>query len=107
MSASSRNTRGSIVADRKGTAIPFAIAGIHLSDVPSLHYQRHLFQERVLRSVTANTRKDGEELLRLAEAIPIATHTIPYPLERANDALVDLKQDHIRGAAVLEIGGGG
>jgi propanol-preferring alcohol dehydrogenase len=81
-----------------------AIAGIHLSDVPSLHYQRHLFQERVLRSVTANTRKDGEELLHLAEAIPIATHTIPYPLERANDALVDLKQDRIRGAAVLEIG---
>ena len=84
-----------------------AIAGIHLSDVPSLHYQRHLFQERVLRSVTANTRKDGEELLRLAEAIPIATHTISYPLERANEALVDLKQDRIRGAAVLEIGGTG
>jgi propanol-preferring alcohol dehydrogenase len=84
-----------------------AVAGIHLSDVPSLHYQRHLFQERVLRSVTANTRKDGEALLRLAEEIPIATHTIPYPLERANDALVDLKQDRIRGAAVLEIGGSG
>jgi len=84
-----------------------AVAGIHLSDVPSLHYQRHLFQERVLRSVTANTRKDGEALLRLAEQIPIATHTIPYPLERANDALVDLKQDRIRGAAVLEIGGSG
>jgi len=84
-----------------------AVAGIHLSDVPSLHYQRHLFQERVLRSVTANTRKDGEALLRLAEEIPIATHTVPYPLERANDALVDLKQDRIRGAAVLEIGGNG
>ncbi len=84
-----------------------AVAGIHLSDVPSLHYQRHLFQERVLRSVTANTRKDGEALLRLAEEIPIATHTIPYPLEGANDALVDLKQDRIRGAAVLEIGGRG
>jgi propanol-preferring alcohol dehydrogenase len=87
--------------DRGGT---LAIAGIHLSDVPSLHYQRHLFQERTLRSVTANTRKDGEELLRLAEAIPITTHTTPYPLERANDALVDLKQDRVRGAAVLEIG---
>ena len=87
--------------DRGGT---LAIAGIHLSDVPSLHYQRHLFQERKLRSVTANTRKDGEELLRLAEAIPITTHTIPYPLERANDALVELKQDRVRGAAVLEIG---
>jgi propanol-preferring alcohol dehydrogenase len=84
-----------------------AVAGIHLSDVPSLHYQRHLFQERVLRSVTANTRKDGEALLRLAEEIPIATHTVPYPLERANDALVDLKQDRIRGAAVLEIGESG
>lgn len=87
--------------DRGGT---LAIAGIHLSNVPSLHYQRHLFQERVLRSVTANTRKDGEALLRLAEAIPIVTHTIPYPLERANQALLDLKQDRIRGAAVLEIG---
>jgi propanol-preferring alcohol dehydrogenase len=87
--------------DRGGT---LAIAGIHLSDVPSLHYQRHLFQERVLRSVTANTRKDGEALLRLAEAIPIVTHTIPYPLESANQALIDLKQDRIRGAAVLEIG---
>ncbi len=89
------------VLDRGAT---LAIAGIHLSDVPPLHYQRHLFQERVLRSVTANTREDGEELLRLAEAIPIVTHTIPYPLERANEALVDLKQDRIRGAAVLEIG---
>jgi propanol-preferring alcohol dehydrogenase len=88
--------------DRGGT---LAVAGIHLSDVPSLHYQRHLFQERVLRSVTANTRKDGEELLRLAEEIPITTHVIPYPLEQANQALLDLKQDRIRGAAVLEIGG--
>jgi propanol-preferring alcohol dehydrogenase len=92
------------VLDRGAT---LAIAGIHLSDVPPLHYQRHLFQERVLRSVTANTREDGEALLRLAEAIPIDTHTIPYPLERANDALVDLKQDRIRGAAVLEIGTAG
>jgi propanol-preferring alcohol dehydrogenase len=92
------------VLDRGAT---LAIAGIHLSDVPPLHYQRHLFQERVLRSVTANTREDGEELLRLAEAIPIVTHTIPYPLERANDALVDLKRDRIRGAAVLEIGTAG
>jgi propanol-preferring alcohol dehydrogenase len=80
-----------------------AIAGIHLSEIPPLDYQRHLFQERHLRSVTANTRRDGEALLALASDIPIVTHTTPYPLESANQALVDLKQDRIRGAAVLRV----
>lgn len=89
--------------DRGGT---LAVAGIHLSPIPELDYARHLFQERELRSVTANTREDGRELLRLAEAVPLRTHTVPYPLERANDALRDLKEDRIRGAAVLEVGGG-
>lgn len=89
------------VLDRGAT---LAVAGIHLSAIPELDYQRHLFQERTLRSVTANTRRDGEELLQLGAGIPIETHTRPYPLERANEALVDLKQDRIRGAAVLEIG---
>ena len=88
--------------DRGGT---LAIAGIHLSDVPSLDYQRHLFQERVLRSVTANTRSDGRALLELATQVPLRAHTVAYPLERANEALVDLKQDRIRGAAVLRIRG--
>jgi propanol-preferring alcohol dehydrogenase len=87
--------------DRGGT---LAVAGIHLSDVPSLDYQRHLFQERTLTSVTANTREDGRVLLHLAGAIPIRTHTTLYPLERANEALDDLKNDRVRGAAVLEIG---
>jgi propanol-preferring alcohol dehydrogenase len=86
--------------DRGGT---LAVAGIHLSDVPPLSYQRHLFQERVLRSVTANTREDGRELLRLAEEIPIRTTTVSYPLERANEALADLKAGRFQGAAVLEI----
>jgi propanol-preferring alcohol dehydrogenase len=90
--------------DRGGV---LAIAGIHLSDLPALDYQRHLFQEREIRSVTANTRADGRALLELAVAIPIATHTVPYPLEAANQALVDLKQDRIQGAAVLEVGGAG
>jgi len=81
-----------------------AVAGIHLSDVPPLDYQAHLFQERVLRSVTANTRADGRELLALAAEIPIQTETHAYPLEQANQALIDLKQDRVRGAAVLEIG---
>ena len=86
--------------DRGGT---LALAGIHLSDVPALDYQRHLFQERTLTSVTANTREDGRVLLHLAGAIPIRTHTTLYPLERANEALDDLKNDRVRGAAVLEI----
>jgi propanol-preferring alcohol dehydrogenase len=86
--------------DRGGT---LAIAGIHLSDVPGLDYQRHLFQERCVQSVTANTREDARELLALAAAIPIRTRTQPYPLEAANQALADLKHDRIRGSAVLEI----
>jgi len=86
--------------DRGGT---LAIAGIHLSDVPGLEYQRHLFQERCVQSVTANTREDARELLELAAAIPIRTRTQAYPLEAANEALVDLKRDRVRGSAVLEI----
>jgi propanol-preferring alcohol dehydrogenase len=82
-----------------------AVAGIHLSGVPGLDYQRHLFQERTLTSVTANTRADGRELLRLAREIPIRTHTRVYPLVAANEALADLKHDRVRGAAVLDVGG--
>lgn len=80
-----------------------AVAGIHLSDVPSLDYQKHLFQERAVQSVTANTREDGRALLELAAKIPIRTRTRTYPLEQANEALLDLKQDRIQGAAVLEL----
>src|SRR5688572_18842963 len=86
--------------DRGGT---LAIAGIHLSDIPSLDYQRHLFQERTITSITANTREDGRALLRLAAAIPIRTETQLYPLEAANEALRDLKEDRIRGAAILAL----
>jgi len=78
-----------------------AIAGIHLSDIPVLDYARHLYQERTLRSVTANTRKDGRELLDLAAVLPIRTHTRIYSLEEANEALLDLKEDRVVGAAVL------
>jgi propanol-preferring alcohol dehydrogenase len=87
--------------DRGGV---LAVAGIHLSAIPPLDYATHLFQERELRSVTANTRADGRRLLELAQEIPLATHTVPYPLERAGEALVDLKHDRLRGAAVLEVG---
>jgi propanol-preferring alcohol dehydrogenase len=82
-----------------------AVAGIHLSQIPPLDYQAHLFQERAVRSVTANTRADGEALLALAAGIPIRTHTQPYSLEAANEALIDLKQDRVRGSALLRIAG--
>ena len=86
--------------DRGGT---LAVAGIHLTDVPPLAYQRHLFQERTLTSVTANTRADGRALLALAAGIPIRSRVRCYPLEAANEALADLKHDRIRGAAALDL----
>lgn len=82
-----------------------AIAGIHLSDIPSLRYGDHLFRERQLRSVTANTRHDGEELLALAADIGIQVETVPYPFEHADRALQDLAHDRVTGAAVLRMGG--
>ncbi|RAY16137.1 zinc-binding alcohol dehydrogenase family protein [Actinomadura craniellae] len=84
--------------DRGGT---LAIAGIHLTDVPTLDYRRHLFQERQVRSVTANTRADGAEFLRLAGRLPLAVSTVPYALADADRALADLAADRINGAAVL------
>lgn len=86
--------------DRGGT---LAIAGIHLSDIPSLHYATELFEERQVRSVTANTRRDGEELLSLAAQIPIRPTTVAYGLDRVDDALTDLAHDRVNGAAVIEV----
>jgi propanol-preferring alcohol dehydrogenase len=86
--------------DRGGT---LAIAGIHLSPIPPLDYARHLFQERRVVSVTANTREDGRALLRLAAEIPITTSTQEFPLAEANDALRRLAHDEVEGAAVLRI----
>jgi len=80
-----------------------AIAGIYLSDIPALQYERELFYERELRSVTANTRADGEEFLRIAGEIPIKTFTVAMALEEANEALSMLKHDELRGTAVLHV----
>jgi propanol-preferring alcohol dehydrogenase len=91
---------GLAALDRGGT---LAIAGIHLSDIPTLNYDRHLFQEKNLRSVTANTRKDGEELLRLAAEIPLKPQTTRFPLADANRALQALKHDGFSGSGVLEV----
>jgi propanol-preferring alcohol dehydrogenase len=86
--------------DRGGT---LAVAGIHLSDIPVLDYQRHLFQERQLRSVTANTRHDGEEFLALAARIGVRVETTAYDLASADAALRDLAHERFTGAAVLRV----
>jgi propanol-preferring alcohol dehydrogenase len=80
-----------------------AVAGIHLSDIPGLVYDRDLFQERTLRSVTANTRRDGDELMALAARLPLRVETTPYPFDRAANALDDLAADRVTGAAVLRL----
>lgn len=86
--------------DRGGTV---AVAGIHLTDIPPLRYADHLFQERHLRSVTANTRRDGEDFLAVAARIGIRVATAAYPLERADAALRDLAHGRVTGAAVLRM----
>lgn len=86
--------------ERGGT---LALAGIHMSPIPSLDYDRDVFGERVLRSVTANTRQDGIDLLREAAAIPITPRTVRFPLPQANQALQALKAGSFQGAAVLTI----
>ncbi|MGQ9576289.1 MAG: zinc-dependent alcohol dehydrogenase family protein [Thermoguttaceae bacterium] len=78
-----------------------AIAGIHMTPLPSMDYQRYVFFERDIRSVTSNTRQDGVELLSEAAAMPIRPHTTLYPLSEANRALQDLKNDRISGTGVL------
>jgi len=84
--------------DKGGT---LAIAGIWLSDIPPLNYELELFYERNLRSVTANTRADGEALLREAAVIPLRPRVTTFPLEDANRALQLLKKDGLNGTGVL------
>ena len=86
---------------RKGGRL--ILGGIHMSDIPSFPYDL-LYQERMIRSVANNTRRDGEEFLALAAKIPIHTHVQIFPLNEANRALNALKNDAISGAAVLRVG---
>ena len=88
--------------DRGGT---LAIAGIYLTDIPPLRYEDHLFQERQVRSVTANTRRDGEDFLALASRVRLQVTTTPYAFSRAPEALRDLAADRVVGAAVIDIDG--
>lgn len=78
-----------------------ACAGIYMSDVPRLEYQAELFREKTLTSVTANTRRDGEEFLAVAAEIPIRPRTTRFELEQANVALQSLKRGEVVGSAVL------
>jgi propanol-preferring alcohol dehydrogenase len=80
-----------------------ALAGIYMTPIPQMDYTEHLYYERTVRSVTASTRKDGEELLRIAAEIPIRTQTTSFALEEANKALQLLKRGLINGAGVLRI----
>jgi propanol-preferring alcohol dehydrogenase len=84
--------------DRGGT---LAVAGIHLSDIPVLRYQEHVFYERTLCSVTANTRQDGREFLAFAAEHRMSVTVTEYPLAAADRALRDLAEDRVTGAAVL------
>jgi propanol-preferring alcohol dehydrogenase len=80
-----------------------AVAGIHLTTIPPLDYAEHLFQERNLRSVTANTRADGRELFAAVTRTPPRVRTTPYPMSEADRALADLAADRVEGAAVLVV----
>jgi alcohol dehydrogenase, propanol-preferring len=84
--------------DRGGT---LAIAGIYLTDIPALDYERNLFEERTICSVTANTRRDGEEFLEIAGRIPVHVSSTSYSIDQADRALSDLAEDRVNGAAVL------
>lgn len=88
------------VLEKGGT---IALAGIYMTPIPEMEYSQYLYYERGIRSVTASTRRDGQELLELAAKIPIRTETQSFHLEEANRSLQLLKRGEINGAGVLEI----
>jgi propanol-preferring alcohol dehydrogenase len=91
-----------LTALRRGGTL--AVAGIHLSEVPSLDYERHLFYERDLRSVTANTRRDGEELLALAARLPLRLQVSTRPFAQLGEALLDVAEERVGGSIVVTMG---
>jgi propanol-preferring alcohol dehydrogenase len=78
-----------------------ASAAIHMSRIPEMDYSKHLFGERTLRSTTASTRQDGEELLELADRV--RTEVTVFAFEECNEGLLEIKQDRIQGSAVLRV----
>jgi alcohol dehydrogenase, propanol-preferring len=108
------NVDSAIIFAPAGDLVPFAlsriekggtlaVAGIYMSPIPSLDYTKHLFFERDLRSVTSNTRQDGEELLLEAVRVPIRPEVRTYAFEQVNEALQDLKNDRINGTGLIRI----
>lgn len=89
-----------LAALRKGGVL--VLGGIHMSPIPEFEY-RLLYGEREIRSVANNTRADGDEFLEEADRAGIRTSTVEYPFERLPEALIDLKHDAVRGAAVVMI----
>ncbi len=87
---------------RKGGTL--ALAGIYMTSVPEMDYEKHLFFEKNIHSVTANTREDGMELLRIAAEVPIHPEVELFALRDANLALLKLKEDKINGSGVLVVG---
>ena len=87
--------------ERGGT---LSIAGIHLTDVPPLQYQEHLFYDKQIRSVAANTREDGRRMLAEAARADVKPQVTTYPLADANRALQDMKHSRIEGTGVLLVG---
>jgi propanol-preferring alcohol dehydrogenase len=87
---------------RKGGTL--ALAGIYMTAIPQLQYEQHVFFERDIRSVTANTRADGRELLEEASRIPIRPQTTTFSLKQTNEALQALKADRLDGSGVIVIG---
>jgi propanol-preferring alcohol dehydrogenase len=87
-----------VALDRGGT---LALAGIHMSPVPTLDYGRHLFLEKNVRSVTSNTRADGEALFRLAGRLALEVHTTSYPFDEVDHALEDLAGGKVGGSLVV------
>jgi alcohol dehydrogenase, propanol-preferring len=77
------------------------LAGIHMSDIPAMTYDEHLFRERDLRTVTANTRADGDAFLRLARSLSIAPEITRYPFDRADEAVDALRAGRASGSLVL------
>ena len=103
---------GAIVFAPAGKIVPSALgalkkggtvvlAGIYMTPIPEMEYEPHLFHEKNLRSVEANTRCDGEALLAEAARVPIRSRVTTFPLRQANEALIQLKEDRIDGTGVL------
>jgi len=88
------------ILDKAGT---LSLAGIYMTQIPQLDYERHLYYEKTVRSVTASTRNDGYELIKLAKEIPITTDIEVYNFDDVPDVLIRMKEGKIKGAAVIKI----